>query len=95
MTDTQPSPVNLLLLPAGQLHGEPQLLVEGGHYAEATGKPRIGGRAVGERRVRGGVQRGHGGGQAGVSRVFSPSAGQRDGEGLLDRPEMKQQKEGH
>lgn len=92
MTARQPPPVNLLLLPARQLHGELQLLVEAGRHAEGTGKPRVGGGAVGERRVGGRVLRGHGGGQAGVGRVFSLSAGQRDGERLLDRPERRQKK---
>lgn len=54
-------------------------------------QPRVGHRAVGERGVGGGVHRRDGGGLAGVGRVLSLSGGQRDGQGLLDRPEKKKE----
>lgn len=70
------SPVHLLLLPTRQLHGDTQLLVETRRHAEVSRQLRVGHCAVGERGVGGGLQRGDGGGLAGVSRVLSLSAGQ-------------------
>ena len=84
------SPVHLLLLPARQLHGDTQLLIETRRHTEVSRQPRVGRRTVGERGVGAWVQRGDGGGLAGVGRVVSLSVGQRDGQRLLDRPESRQ-----
>lgn len=71
-----PSPVQLLLLPTGQLHGDAQLLVEAGRHAEVSRQLRVGHGAVGQQGVPGVLHRGDGGGLAGVSPVLRLSAGQ-------------------
>lgn len=81
------SPVQLLLLPTGQLHGDAQLLVVAGRHAEVSRQRRLRHSAVGQQGVPGVLQGGDGGGPAGVRPVLRLSAGQRDGQRLLDGPE--------
>lgn len=52
---------------------------------------RLGHGAVGQQRVPGVLQRGDGGGLAGVHPVLLVSAGQRDGQRLLDGPENREE----
>lgn len=84
------SPVNLLLLPARQLHGHSKLLIKTARHAEGSRQLGVDLRPEGQRGVGGGVQRGHRGGLAEVGQVLALPAGQRDGQGLLDRPETRQ-----
>lgn len=71
-----PSPVQLLLLPTGQLHGDAQLLVKARRHAKVSRQLRVGHGAVGQQGVPGVLHRGDGGGLAGVSPVLRLSAGQ-------------------
>lgn len=89
---TNASPVHLFLLPAGQLHGDAHLFIEAARHTKVFRQARVAGWVVGERRGRGGLQRGHGRRLVGVGHVFSISAGQRERQGLLDRPEDRKMK---
>lgn len=84
--DSSTSPVCLLLLLARQLHGETQLLVKAACHTKMSRQPWICSGVVGEWVTGSRVQRGDGSGLARVGRVVSLSAGEWDGQGLLNRP---------